>query len=52
MLHNAPQKSAKGYVLPKKSGGVHRSGSGKVVHFKSANGFKPTGKFTGKHHKQ
>lgn len=35
MPYDKPKKQGKGYVLPKKSGGVHKSKSGKVVQFKS-----------------
>lgn len=45
MPYKAPKKSGKGYVLPKKAGGVHKSGSGKVVHFKSATAAKRAGKY-------
>lgn len=36
MPYNKPRKQGSGYVLPKKSGGVHESASGKPVHYKSA----------------
>lgn len=45
MSYNKPRKTTKGYILPKKAGGVHRSGSGKVVHFKSAAAAKKSGNF-------
>jgi len=45
MPYNKPQKSGKGYILPKKSGGSHKSASGKVVHFKSAVAAEKAGKY-------
>lgn len=36
MPYNAPKKSGSGYVLPKKSGGLHKSSGGKVIHYSSA----------------
>jgi hypothetical protein len=43
--YRKPRKSGEGYVLPKKEGGVHRSGSGKVVKFKSAEKAKRVGRY-------
>lgn len=45
MPYNKPRKTKKGYVLPKKSGGLHKSKSGKTVHFKSAAGAKRAAKY-------
>lgn len=45
MPYNAPKKSGSGYVLPKKSGGVHESASGKPVHFKSAQAAEKSAKY-------
>jgi hypothetical protein len=58
MPYDSPKKVKGGWILPKKGGGYHRSGKGKVVKFSSAagartagnyilaleHGFKPTGK--------
>ena len=45
MPYKSPRKSGKGYVLPKKAGGVHRSMSGKAVHYKSKASARRAGKF-------
>lgn len=44
MPYRTPRKSGSGYVLPKKAGGMHKSKSGKVVHFKSAQSAKNAGR--------
>ena len=44
MPYKKPRK-VDGWVLPKKRGGVHRSKTGKVVHFKSAAKAKRSGQF-------
>lgn len=38
MPYSTPKKSGLGYVLPEKDGGLHKSGNGKVVHFKTRAG--------------
>lgn len=35
MPYSAPIKTPKGWILPKKAGGVHSSSKGRVVHFRS-----------------
>ena len=45
MPYNEPKKSGKGWILPKKAGGVHKSKSGRVVHFKSKKAAKKAGRY-------
>lgn len=35
MPYLTPRKQGKGWVLPKASGGLHKSSGGKVIHFKT-----------------
>jgi hypothetical protein len=44
MPYDEPKKTEKGWVLPKKEGGLHKSQSGKVVHFKSKESAEKAGK--------
>lgn len=45
MPYKKPRKSGSGYVLPKKTGGLSKSKSGKVKHFKTAAGAKRAARY-------